>query len=128
MKYISIPYLRDLDDIMEFIAKIYETNSKPKSKYYNFCAISARYSRLILIIIPWLYSSLATIYFIPSNIKSIWSGTYTPSMNLHLPGLNENQPFNLVLTELYNLLVAVFCLFVIISMECLISFTLLWSI
>lgn len=89
-------------------------------KNYNLCETSARYSRILLKIVPLAYASASCLYIVPSYIKFINSGTYSPSYNLYLPGLNENRLLDLAILEIYNLMAPVLATLTLIPFDVLI--------
>lgn len=94
-------------------------------KNYNLCETSARYSRLLMKIVPFAFASASFLYIIPAYIKFINSGSYTPSYGLYLPGLDGRKPLESVILEIYNLMAPLLATLTLIPFDVLIYIVLI---
>lgn len=92
-------------------------NSHRAMRNYELCQKFARYSQMVIKIVPTIYCSTCLLYLIPSYIQYIRSGNYTPSLTIYLPGLDANQLLHVIALELINLATAIVNVFIVIVID-----------
>lgn len=123
MKYIFTYKLRPILDILHYIQRIYQQNSKSDDKHFDLCAKYSKLTDSILKLTIAAYGGAAIFCTIPLVIELLLTDNLRPILHVYFVGVKVYSDQLMLLLNIYNIVMFVLALYCVIAIDTLIFVT-----